>query len=229
MSRFGELFAESAPLIRRQQHVRDTVPSHGGRWPVGVVLPPDAAASGALHELTLEALALAGPDHFGSGQAGAAHVTVRSLETYRAGIAADDPAISRYSLALARACGACAPVAFRLTGLTCTSSSILACAEPEDPAAQRFAERLAAELGHDGWREDGFRRDIWYVSLVHFTGYIDEPERLLEWIARRRHLTLGTTRAGEAELVRFVYDRSGAAPCMRPVVLSRVPFATLSH
>ena len=60
-----------------------------------------------------------------------------------------------------------------------------------DGSADRLADAFAEELGADGWREGGFRRDIWYANLLHLSGDVAHPRRLVDWVAARRHLPLG--------------------------------------
>ncbi|GAA4357164.1 hypothetical protein [Angustibacter luteus] len=219
-TRFDDLFDEAAPLIERREHQRDAPPDEGGRWPISVLLPLDGAATAALDELTGQALALAGPGHFGTGLAGCAHVTVRSLETYRHDVPDDDPALDRYRSALDRATARSRPVALRLTGLTLTSLTVMACTEPVDDAAPAFAQALADELGPDSWREDGFRRDIWYATLVHFAADIAHPAELVAWVRERRRLDLGTTVARCAQLARFRFRDDVLPARMEPQVLA---------
>ena len=52
----------------------------------------------------------------------------------------------------------------------------------------------------------GGRRDIWYATLVHFTGEIRDRQGLVDWVAARRRLDLGVARIDETELLRFRYD-----------------------
>jgi hypothetical protein len=95
----------------------------------------------------------------------------------------------------------------------------MVCAFPDDDAADDFAGRLGAELGADGWFEKAYRRDIWYATLVHFTGELRDPRGLVDWVAARRRLDLGGCAVGGAELLRFRYD--GRQPVR--VRLARVP------
>lgn len=98
------------------------------------------------------------------------------------------------------------------------------CAFPEDPAAAGFADRLGAELGTDGWFEAAYHRDIWYATLVHFAAEIRDPSGLVDWVAARRRLDLGTTTVGAADLLRFAYN--GRQPVR--VGLARAPFGAVS-
>jgi hypothetical protein len=93
-----------------------------------------------------------------------------------------------------------------LVGLTLTPSGVMACAVPVDCAADRLANRLADELGADGYLEAGFDRNIWYATLLHFTGELLQPAALVEWVAERRRTDLGITLADRTHLMRFRYD-----------------------
>jgi hypothetical protein len=211
VTKFDELFATAAPLILRGAHQRDRPPREGGRWPVSVVLRPpiDSDLAQRLDAVTAEAAELAGPGHWQTGQLGSAHLTVRALEGYRATIAPDDPAIERYLSALRRA--AIGPTQFRVTGLTLTPGSVMACAIPLDGAADAFMDRFATELGPDDWFERPYgRRDIWYLNLVHFTSAIANPLKLIDWVAERRTTTIGEVEIGAPELVRFCLQDGGS-------------------
>jgi hypothetical protein len=223
MTKFDDLFSTAAPLIATGNHQRDQPPVEGGRWPVSVVLRPsvDAPLSRHLDALTTEAAELAGPDHWHTGQLGSAHLTVRALETYRAYVDPSEPAIQRYQSALERAAKDTGPARIQVTGLTLTPGSVMASAVPLDPQADLLMDRLATELGPDAWFElPHGRRDIWYLNLVHFTGDIPNPERLIDWVAARRSTYLGEATISTAELVRFHHAPTPPRPYMRPEVLA---------
>jgi hypothetical protein len=212
--KFDELFDQAAPLIAAGEHARDVPPSEGGRWPVSVMLP---ASTALLDDLTAEAAELAGPGHWQTGQLGSAHFTVRALEGYRAEIPADDPAVQRYLNAMRRA--GTGPFRMRVTGLTLTPGSVMASAEAVDSTADDYLDRFAEELGPDGWFERPHgRRDIWYVNLLHFTGEIPDPAKLIDWVAERRRLEPTEVVVPATELVRFRLV-GGDRPHMRPVTL----------
>jgi hypothetical protein len=217
LPKFDQLFDTAVALITTGRHQRDSLPQEGGRWPVSVVLPPplDSPLSRRLDTLTSEAAALAGPGHWQTGQPGSAHLTVRALEGYREVIPPDDAAIQRYRAAIERA--APGPTRFRVTGLTLTPGSVMACAVPLDASADDFMDRLTTELGPDGWFERPHgRRDIWYLNLLHFTTSVTHPEKLIGWVAGHRRTELGEVRITGAELVRFRYC-SGPRAHMAPV------------
>ncbi|GAB3593536.1 hypothetical protein GCM10027446_15960 [Angustibacter peucedani] len=218
-TRFDELFDLAAPLIRTQQHQRDTQPVEGGRWPVSVYLSPDEDSAPRIDELAREALALAGPGHFGTGLAGTSHFTVRALEAYRHDVPDDDPALGRYRAALRRTADRCRPVTLRLLGITLTPISVMLAAEPVDDAAADLSRVLREELGDDSRHEDGFSRDIWYSTLVHLAADVADPEGLVAWAGARRALDLGTTTARQVELARFRYTETVEPARMLPEVL----------
>ncbi|MFF0339945.1 hypothetical protein [Kribbella sp. NPDC004875] len=216
--RFDHLFATAAPRIATGTHLRDELPREGGRWPVSVVLRPSPGTELAhtLDAVTREAAELAGPGHWETGQLGSAHLTVRALEPRREVIPPGDAAIARYQSALDRATARSTwPMGFRVTGLTLTPGTVMACAEPVDAAADTFSDNLTVELGEDT-RFEPTRRDIWYLNLLHFTGDIPAPGALIDWVAERRSTPLGTVAIDAAELVRSEY-RSGPRPHMSPV------------
>lgn len=179
------------------------------------------AGTAFLDDLTAEAAELAGPGHWQTGQLGSAHFTVRALEGYRAEVPPDDPAVPRYLSAMQRA--GSGPFRMRVTGLTLTAGSVMASAEAVDSAADEFMDRLNEELGPDGWYERPHgRRDIWYSNLLHFTGDIPEPTKLIEWVAERRTLELDELVVPAAQLVRFRLA-GGDRPHMHPEPIDGYP------
>ncbi|WP_410785999.1 hypothetical protein [Kribbella sp. C-35] len=172
-----------------------------------------------LDAVTREAAELAGPEHWQTGQLSSAHLTVRALEPRREHLPADDPVVARYQSALHRATTRAQwPIGFRVTGLTLTPGTVMACAEPLDPAADTFSDHVTHELGPDAWYETE-RRDIWYLNLLHFTGAITAPDALIKWVTDHRTTPLGTVDIEAPELVRSEYQPD-PRPHMRPV---RIP------
>lgn len=174
---------------------------------------------GKLADLTHEAAAIAGPGHWVTGCRDGAHATVRALERYRDDIPAGDSAVERYLRAVGATAAQCAPITLQVTGLTLASGSVMASLVPTDGHADRLrAEVLPRELGPDAWLEADYGpRDIWHLTLVHFTGDLADPERLIEWVNERRRLDLGVATIDDVELVRFRYDEAAVGgPFMRP-------------
>jgi hypothetical protein len=217
---FDRLFAEAAPLVHDGLHQRETPPVEGGRWPVSVVLRPDHASAERLEQAMAEVEAYAGSGHFRTGIAGSVHFTVRVLECYRESVGEQDKAVQRYSEALRRAASQVGSVGLKLAGLTLAPGSVMVRAFPLDDNADSFMDLLKGELKDDGWREAGFRRDIWYANILHFASAIDRPAELINWLAQRRELDLGHTVIDTAELVRFRYEDGPAGRLMRPEVLA---------
>jgi hypothetical protein len=140
-------------------------------------------------------------------------------------VPAVDETVARYDAPLRRAAARCGPVSLRVAGLILTPATLMACATQVDGSADRLADAFAEELGVDGWREGGFRRDIWYVNLLHLSGDVAQPRPLVDWVAARRHLPLGEMTVSVAHFARYRWvDRPGSRG-MQPVVLERVPLA----
>jgi hypothetical protein len=218
---FDRLFEQGRSAVLSGGHYQDTPPVDGGRWGLSVVLLPDTVAMGRLAATTAEAMSLAGDEHWPTGAPHAVHFTVRAIEAHRSVVPPDDPLVSRCTAALHRAAVGARPARLRLAGLTLTPSGVMVCAYPEDDAADVFASRLGNELGDDGWFEAHYHRDIWYATLLHFAGEIRDRQGLVDWVAARRRLDLGVTRADGAELLRFRYD--GRQPVRH--TLARAPLA----
>ncbi|QNE19207.1 hypothetical protein F1D05_16415 [Kribbella qitaiheensis] len=229
-AKFDELHDNAVPLIAAGKHGRDTVPEEGGRWPVSVVLRPavDGDLSRRLDALTRVAADLAGPRHWHTGRPGSAHLTVRALELYRPTVEPTEPVVQRYQAAMSRAAADCGPARIEVVGLTLTAGTVMAAAVSADDQADLFLDRLAEELGPDGWLEVPFgRRDIWYFNLLHFTGDIRRPGTLIDWVAAHRDHHIGDETIPAAELVRFHHSPGPERPFMRPEVLARISLAGL--
>ena len=223
---FERLAAEGAAHTLAGSHTRESRPVEGGpRWPVSCLLLPGDDLAGHLDAVTGEATRLAGDTHWRTGARGFAHVTVRALEHHRAQVAADDETVARYGAALRRAATRCGPVSLRVAGLILTPATLMACATQVDGSADRLADAFAEELGADGWREGGSRRDIWYVNLLHLSGDVAHPRPLVDWVAARRHLPLGEMTATETHLARYRWVEGPGARGMQPVLLERVSLA----
>jgi hypothetical protein len=220
MSRYDELFAEAVPLIMDQRHRREVPPVDGGRWPVSVLADLDPALARSLDSLTEAVVELAGPGHFQTGRAGAAHVTVRALEFYRELVPDGDPVIARYVRALRAAAARTTSFSAVITGLTLTPTGVLAGVGTGTDELHEFSATLADELGDDAWLErDHHPRTLRHVSVLHFGAPIVRPAALVDWVADRRRTELGATMINTVDLVRFRHHRSADRQLMRPVRL----------
>ena len=209
-------------MVRQGLHQRETPPVEGGRWPVSIVLRPDHPSAERLERLMTEAESYAGPGHFRTGIAGAVHFTVRVLERYRDAAGEQDEAVRRYAEAMGRAARNVESIGLDLAGLTLTPGSVMVCAHPVDEKGNSLMDLLQDELKDDGWREAGFRRNIWYANILHFATGIARPAELISWVAQRREVDLGRVMMDTAELVRFRYEDGPCGRLMRPEVLASI-------
>ncbi|GAB3738284.1 2'-5' RNA ligase family protein [Microlunatus parietis] len=201
--RFEELFDRNAPLIMEQRHQRETPPVEGGRWPVSAVIMIDGALGARLDLLTAELAELAGPGHFHTGRAGSAHLTIRALERFRAVVPDGDPAVARYASALHRAGARTDPFAVSLSGLSVTPLAVVARVEVGAREVTELSARFADDLGPDDWLErEHVSRTFRHVTLLHFGADLARPSALLDWVADRRALALGSTTVTAVDLVR---------------------------
>jgi hypothetical protein len=127
-----------------------------------------------------------------------------------------DPLVQRYALALTAAVNGIGPLTFTIVGLTLTLGSVMACAVPADDRADRLADAYGKALGADGWHEDEFTREFWYLNPVHFAEVVRTPDRLIEWVADRRDREIGTVVVNDIELTQWRFSGKGMEPC--PVV-----------
>jgi len=210
---FDQLFAEGAAALAAGSHGIQTVSAEGGtRWGVSVVLRPDLRAAAALETLACEAAAVAGDGHWLTGAVDSSHLTMRALEHPRDGIRDDDPRVARYAEALCTAAAGVRPLTFDVTGLTLTPLSVMACAMPTDEAADRLCAAYVAALGADAWLENGFRRDIWYLNILHFAAPVPDPGALIGWVAERRESVPIRVRVTEVEIAAWRFTGTGMAP-----------------
>ena len=205
-TKFDDLFDLGRQAVLTGTHQVDAPPTDDGRWGISVVLRPDACSASGLAEATGELMGRAGWRHWPTGSMDSVHFTVRALEPHRVVVPASDERVARYRTAVRAAAARSRPVELHLRGLTITSSGVLACAKPVDAAADDFSAALREELGTDQWFEETFHRDIWYATLVHFTGPIANPEALVDLVARHRRTELGRVRFTRAELIRASYN-----------------------
>ncbi len=189
--------------VRAGTHQRDARPQPGGRWGAAVVLRPDAGCRRRLGPVAVAADVAAGGGHWRTGAADTVHVTVRALAGHRPDLRGDEPHVRRWASALQRAAAVCPALTVRFTGIGLSPAGVIAHAEPDDRAADRFAAVLLDELGEDGRLEAEYTRDLWYATLVHFTGPILDPQRLIGWVAARRTRELGACRLTTAQLINW--------------------------
>jgi hypothetical protein len=209
--KFDALFTLGSKGVLDGTHHRDGALVDGGRWGISVVLRPDPATAAQLAEVAVEAQAVAGDDHWLTGSVSTSHVTVLPLEPYRHHVPADDPQVAHYATGLATAAARSQPVRLRFGGLTLSPVGILACAYPVDDAADTLATNLKDSIGRNRFSD----RDIWYATVLHFTGAIPQPQALIDWVAERRTLALGQTRIDEVDLLGW--RSAGALPQAVPL------------
>ena len=207
-SRFDGLFAAAVPTVLSGAHNRETPPTSGSRWPVSIVALLPADVESILDGLTRQAADIAGDDHFQTGRAGSAHMTLRALDRFRPDARSDDPAASRYASAMARTATAIGPVPLELTGITLTGGGVLAQLEPTDERCWELLRRLRVELGADGWCEGDWQRDLVHASLLHFAGDIADPAALIDWGRQHRRMDPVAVELSAMLLVRYTYWES---------------------
>ncbi|GIE77428.1 hypothetical protein Aph02nite_33780 [Actinoplanes philippinensis] len=210
---FDRLFRDGSAAVSTGEHRVQSPPVEGGfRWGLSALLPPDPTAAATLDRVAHEAAAAAGGRHWITGAAATSHLTLRSLEPWRAVIEDGDPLVNRYAVALGEAVRGIGPLTFTVTGLTLTPGSVMACAVPADDRADRLADAYGTALGADGWHENEFTRDFWYLNLLHFAEPVENPDRLIAWVAGRRDREITTVVVGEVRLTRWGFAGSGMVP-----------------
>jgi hypothetical protein len=210
---FDQLFTEGAAALAAGSHGLQEVPAEGGtRWGVSVLLRPDPGAAAALETLARDSAAVAGDGHWLTGSMANSHLTMRALEYPRDDIRDDDPCIARYADALRTAVAGVGPLSFEVIGLTLTPLSVMACVLPVGEVPDRLSAAYADALGPDAWLEREFRREIWYLNILHFAAPVPDPRALIDWVAERREVTPIPVRVTEIEIATWQFTGSGMAP-----------------
>ena len=223
---FDRLCEQGCAATLAGSHQKDVPPAAGGRWGLSAVATFDDQTCQQLEVWAGELQQLAGDRHWPTGAPGSAHVTVRAIQPHRPDLDRHDPFASRCARAVGRAAaGVNRPVVFRLRGLALSPAGVMACLYPVDATAGTLAAAVRRELDADGWLEESYTRTIWYSSLLHFTGGIDDPTGLVRWVRERRDLKAADAQATRLQLVTFRHDRNR----MVPVVLdqARLPDSRL--
>lgn len=221
---FDELIEAAAPQVLAGAHRRDVPPEEGGRWPVSVLVRPAEPVRDVLESLMRAALGQAGPGHFLTGRADSVHLTVRALEPYREAAREDEPVAADWVGALARTAAATAPFALTLTGVTLSTSGVMAQLETRDEQPWQLMDRLRDELGPLAWYEDQWmRRTIWYASLLHFADDIADPAGLIAWVRSHRQIAPVEVAVDALSLARFRYSEAEGERLMLPQWWTVVP------
>jgi hypothetical protein len=207
---FDRLIGDAVPELLAGTHRRDEPPVDGGRWPVSVVCLPDTKAREVLAGVMREASTFAGPGHFETGRSDTSHVTVRALEPYREAASPTDLITDDWIAALEEVGRDSPPVRLRLTGVTLSTSAVMVQAEPVDDGPWDLMRRLRAALGPLAWFEDqGYRRDIWYASVLHFAAPVRDAPGLVDWARARRSCLAHDVELDALTLTRFRYRANG--------------------
>nr|SBO91856.1 hypothetical protein BN4615_P1370 [Nonomuraea gerenzanensis] len=177
------------------------------RWGLGAVLRPEGEV---VDRLTALAATIDAPGHWVHGGR-TLHVTLRSLEPYRARIPVHDPLRRAYAAALEEAAQGLPSAQVRLAGVSAHQGGILVGARPEDETLAALRKRYAHALESRGVRdlEHGRVRDLWYVSLVHFAAPLTNARELVQWCDAHADADLGTAELRTAEIVQFVHTGHG--------------------
>lgn len=212
---FDRLFAAAVPALLGGTYRQDQPPVDGGRWPVSIVCVPNPCVRRVLADWMQQAVQYTGPGHFGTGSISASHFTVRALEPYRAAASPDEGVAREWAAAPDAAAHEIGPVRLRLTGVTLSTSAVMAQAEPVDDLAWELMRCVKATLGSHAWYENrGHQRDIWYASVLHFAAPLLDAPGLVEWAGERREVKPVDVLLDSISLVRFRYRQRSSTRVM---------------
>jgi hypothetical protein len=211
--RFEELFEQGRDAVLAGTVPEQDPPAEGDlRWGLTVVVRPEESVARRIEHVTEEAMAVAGDMHWPTGAAISSHFTIRTLECFRTNIPDGDIPVARYLAALREASKQVDAFRLKLTGLILTPRSVMLCASPVGGVIERFACALASALGDDAWFEAQLHRNIWYSNLVHFTEPPRDPQGLVEWVAARRRMDMGSSLHTHAGLVAWKFNGRHVVP-----------------
>ncbi|MGQ0434518.1 MAG: hypothetical protein ACT452_19190 [Microthrixaceae bacterium] len=178
------------------------------------MLLPGGDVAQRLAGLTSTAATILQDEHWLSGGADRAHLTVRALEHYADVI--DPDRLERYQSALRRALRDIGPLRFEFRGLGISPGSLLVPAIPLGPGPDALRERLGTELGADGWLEDRFfdngRDPIWYCSILHYATSLSNVDNMMNWVENQSDVFLGAHTFDSVEICAWKHDGAGMAP-----------------
>jgi hypothetical protein len=196
------------------REVLDVPPGPGSqRWGLSLDVFPDPEAGERLAALADQAAALAGPGQWLTGGTGAAHLTVTYLERTWREVGADDPEVRRHAGHLRRAAAACGPLRWEVTGLVLADRGVLALCTPVDDAPAAFRSAILAGLGGLGAEEAGYRRSVWWSTLLHFAAPVADRAGLVDWVEARAELPQALVLRGDrAAVVRYAFDGQRTSP-----------------
>jgi hypothetical protein len=203
MSDFAEFRVKGRDTLLTGRATHDLPMVEGARrWGAAAVLRP---VGEVVDRLTALAETIEAPGHWVHGGR-TLHVTLRSLEPYRARIPAADPLRRTYAEALAEAAAGVPPARVRLKGVSPHRGGVLVYGHPEDDTLVTLWKRFAHAMESRGVRdlEHGRVRDRWYVSLVHFAGPLRDPRAIVEWCDAHVDADFGLAELTSVEIVQFV-------------------------
>ncbi|WP_327088439.1 hypothetical protein OIE66_39995 [Nonomuraea sp. NBC_01738] len=191
------------------------------RWGMSTIMRPDAGALTRLADLGRSAERATGPGHWVHGK-DELHFTLRSLESYRHRIPADDPARRTAGAALREAADGVGPVRFDLRGPIPHRGGIMVLAYPEDDTIWTLQRRYAEALNNRSAGDfESWQRDRWYVSLVHFARPLASPEAVLTWADEHAEIAVGSTEVTAVEIIQALQE----GPRVRLKTLESAPLS----
>lgn len=207
-ARYHQLWQAGRQALLNGSITADPPPVPGDtRWGLSAVLRPRhwpaAVTAGlqALHDrLAGQALVYDNP-HL--------HLTLASLEAYRAPVPPDDPELRAYVRALDTVGRRCPPLRVRLRGLNATAGGVLLQGWPEfDLQALRLAlgDAVAQARRDEGLPPRGASpplRDTAHVSLAVFVGPLSDAPSLVAHIEGHRRADWGTLECDTLSLVQY--------------------------
>jgi hypothetical protein len=192
----------------------DVPPGPGSaRWGLSLDVFPDAEAGSRLAALADEAAAIAGPGQWQTGGVGSAHLTVTYLERTWREVGPDDPEVRRHAALLRSAAAAAGPLRWAVTGLVLADRGVLALCAPVDDAPGAFRSAVLGQLGGLGTEEAGYRRAVWWSTLLHFAAPVADRAGLVAWVEDRAALPEPLPLRGDrAAVVRYAFDGRRTSP-----------------
>lgn len=175
------------------------------RWGVSIVATIAPPLAATFEALTDSCRHLCGDNHTFYNRANL-HITVRSCEFRRVGMAQKDPALAAYQSVLADIGRKYDPFEIAYCGLNANRTGIICQGYPLSESLQTLRGEIHRRLGEPGFRlgpeGDGVRQTA-HASLVVFGGPVADPAALVGWLRANRETWFGATRVTHLSLVKY--------------------------
>lgn len=205
---YNALWRRGDRALRRGMISAEEPPTEGSpRWGVSVVIRVPGPIARLLTDETTQIRALSGSSHL-YYEAGSFHITVRSLEGYRAVV--PSWVLDQYIGQVARSAAGLRP-RIELRGLCASEAGILVCGYSNSDLGlmrRRLADAADGSIGPKGVDDQRIRNTA-HVSLVVFQEPTVAMIQVADRIARSRWVRYGMVEPDRLQLVQYEWTSDG--------------------